>query len=149
MCTVGVAGAEATGATDPPFYTCQPINRSRVDDFCAHVPLPARVCVDPAGWHYGRDAKGYAKQAAQCSSAHKAKKTCPNAPSYCKAETLTKAEYCGEYDQSCERDADCNAWCYADCFPCNDAADCDILADFGVLAQAGDTKCFSLKNHTA
>ena len=134
---------------DPPVLTCQPVNRSAVSDFCGNVSLPPRVCVDAAGFHYGRDGKGYAKQEKQCATHHKAKKTCPNDPSECAHETLTKDEWCGRFDQACTTDADCLPDCFADCWPCNDAGDCDLLEAFGILAPKGDPRCFSVKNHSA
>ena len=138
-----------SASDDPPVLTCQPVNRSAVSDFCGNVSLPPRVCVDAAGFHYGRDAKGYDKQEKQCATHHKAKKTCPNDPSECAHETLTKDEWCGRFDQACTTDADCLPDCFADCWPCNDAGDCDLLEAFGILAPKGDPRCFSVKNHSA
>ena len=48
----------------------------------------------------------------------------------------------------CTTDADCLPYCFADCWPCNDAGDCDVLEAFGILAPKGDPRCFSVKNHS-
>lgn len=53
-------------------------------------------------------------------------------------------------DQPCKSGKDtCVPFCFADCYPCNAEGDCDTLVAFGVLADKGDTKCWSLENSTA
>ena len=129
-------------------YSCQPINHSRVSNFCDGLPLPASTCVDAAGFHYRRDRKGYEKQKSECTSPRAAKDVCPNKPTLCDAQIMDRSTWCGQFDQACSTDADCEAICYSDCFPCNDAADCDTLVAFGVVASRGDTQCFSVYNHS-
>ena len=58
--------------------------------------------------------------------------------------TLTKDQYCGGTAQACKKDGDCLSFCYADCYPCNDKSDCDTLVAFGLVADEGDTACFSI-----
>ena len=62
-------------ASEQPFYTCQPVNRSKVSSFCSNVTLPTHACYDITGYDYHKDEHRFKKQAAQCSTHKKAKET--------------------------------------------------------------------------
>ena len=130
------------------FYTCQPLNHSAVDSFCRDLlpSLPTATCLDAAGYRK-RSEHDYKKQRDECSSEHKRKKTCPNEPSECSSQVFSREEYCGVHDQRCTNDDDCIAYCFSDCYPCNDRSDCEILESFGVIAPEG-APCFSPHNHS-
>lgn len=137
---------------DNSVFECTEVKPSELSSFCApdfanETKTPIKVCTDATGFTYNRSEAGYKKQAKQCEGLIKKRKQCSNDPSACRV--LTQPEYCGAKDQVCKRDADCLAYCYADCYPCNAKGDCDTLVAFGLVAAEGDTNCFSVYNSSS
>ena len=140
------ARVSASQTSGDHFWSCKPVNETKVTSFCRSDAPPSHVCMDPGGIEYDRTESKFKKQESDCSSSKRKKHMCPNDPSKCR--TLSRGEFCGKYDQACTHTASCLAYCYADCYPCNDQADCDTLVAFGVAAEPG-APCFSIWNHTS
>ncbi len=140
----------AFSSSDSIFSCTSTANASALaSPFCTDVPIPTPgVCTDDGIWDSNqRSEEKFKEQSKQCDTEESKKKTCPNDPSQCKFDVFNKTTFCGANDQVCQdpgSSSSCLAYCYADCYPCNDKSDCDLLVSFGVVAQDGDP-CFSLE----
>ena len=120
-------------------------------DFCKGVPVPSPGACTSNGDEYvsnHRSNDSFVEQQNQCSGPLKKHKVCPNDPTRCLDDVFNQTTWCGQYDQACAqigaKKSSCLAYCWADCYPCNDAETCEMMVDFGISAEEG-APCFSLE----